>query len=116
VIVELVVRAALLAGDLCVSWYGWVTLPGDAPVPVHFGPAAYNNFVSKRVGLIMHPSVAVVLLGVLLAVGKSGVLPVIMGVLLITQAGAIKVARKRFLPLSGSDRMPVCGRSELLTG
>lgn len=99
---ELAVGAALLAGDICVSWYGWVTLPSDARVPVHFGPAAYNNFMSKRVGLIMHPAVAVVLFGVLVAVGQGGAansgpvfLPVIMGVLLITQAGAIKVARNR---------------------
>jgi hypothetical protein len=37
-----------------VSCYGWVTLPADAQVPIHFG-AGYNNFVSKRLGLIMHP-------------------------------------------------------------
>lgn len=102
-IVELAVGAALLAANLCVSWYGWVTLPSDARVPIHFGPAAYNNFVSKRTALIMHPAVAVVLFLVLLAVsqgnganGDSGLafLPVIMGVLLITQAGAIRVARR----------------------
>jgi hypothetical protein len=104
VVVELAVGAALLAGNLCVSWYGWVTLPSEARVPVHFGPAAYNHFVSKRVALITHPAVAAVLFVVLVAVSQGGAanrgsglvfLPVVMGVLLITQAGAIKVARNR---------------------
>jgi hypothetical protein len=104
VVVELAVGAALLAGNLCVSWYGWVTLPSAARVPVHFSPAAYNHFVSKRVALIVHPVVAAVLFVVLLAVRQSGAanggsalafLPVVMGALLITQAGAIKVARNR---------------------
>jgi hypothetical protein len=33
------------------SSYGWLALPADARVPVHFGPFAYNNFVPKRIGL-----------------------------------------------------------------
>jgi hypothetical protein len=99
VIVELAVGAALLAANLCVSWYGWVTLPSDARVPIHFGPTAYNNFVSKRTALITQPAVAVVLFLVLVAVsqahgGSALFLPVIMGVLLVTQAGAIRVARR----------------------
>jgi hypothetical protein len=104
VIVELAAGAALLAADLCVAWYGWVTLPADARVPIHFGPAAYNNFVSKRVGLIVHPAGAVVLFVILVAVSQSGAakggpalvfLPIVMAVLLVTLAGAIRVARKR---------------------
>jgi hypothetical protein len=99
-VVEVAAGAAILAAMLCVSWYGWVTLPSDARVPVHFGPTAYNNFVSKRTALIMHPAVAVVLFLVLVAVsqthgGSALFLPVVMGVLLVTQAGAIRVARRR---------------------
>jgi hypothetical protein len=117
VIVELAVAAALLAANLCVSWYGWATLPSDARVPIHFGPAAYNNFVSKRTALIMYPAAAVALFLVLVAVnqgnGANGgpslaFLPVIMGVLLITQAGAIRVARRpgRDRSVKGSVRTP----------
>jgi hypothetical protein len=104
VIVELAVTTALLAANLCVSWYGWATLPSDARVPIHFGTDAYKSFVSKRTALIMYPAAAVVLFLVLVTVnqgnGANGgpalaLPPVIMGVLLITQAGAIRVARRR---------------------
>jgi hypothetical protein len=103
-VVELAIGAAVLAAMLCVSWYGWVTLPDDARVPIHFGPAAYNNFVSKRTGLIMHPAAGVVVFIILIAVSAGTgakaaavpkFLPVVMGILLVTQAGAIWVARSR---------------------
>jgi hypothetical protein len=103
-VVELAIGAAFLAAMLCVSWYGWVTLPADAQVPIHFGPGAYNNYVSKPTGLIMHPVAGVVVFIILVAVSQSAgtrasaapkFLPVVMAVLLITQAGAIWVARKR---------------------
>jgi hypothetical protein len=102
-VVELAIGAAFLAAMLCVS-YGWVTLPADAQVPIHFGPGAYNNYVSKPTGLIMHPVAGVVVFIILVAVSQSAgtrasaapkFLPVVMAVLLITQAGAIWVARKR---------------------
>jgi hypothetical protein len=67
----------LLLAMFGVACYAWITLPADARVPVHFG-AGYNNFVSKRVGLITHAA-AGVLVYVLLAV----------------QIGAIKVARTK---------------------
>jgi hypothetical protein len=103
-VVEVAAGAAILAAMLCVSWYGWVTLPSDARVPIHFGPAAYNNFVSKRTGLIMHPAAGVVAFVILIVVSHSRsansgsapvILPIVMFILLITQAGAIRVARKR---------------------
>jgi hypothetical protein len=102
--IELAVGAALLAAMLCVSWYGWVTLPADARVPIHFGPGAYNNFVPKRAGLIMHPVGGVAAFVILIAVSHGGAaksssaliaLPVVMLVILVTQAGAIWVARNR---------------------
>jgi hypothetical protein len=102
--------AALAAGGVIllamfgVSWYGWVTLPADARVPVHFG-IGYNNFVPKRVGLIVH-SAAGVLVYILTIVathhqthGSASapdfILPIIMLVLLAFQFGAVKVARSR---------------------
>jgi hypothetical protein len=103
-VVEVAAGAAILAAMLCVSWYGWVTLPSDARVPIHFGPAAYNNFVSKRTGLIMHPAAGGVAFVILIVVshGRAAsagsapvILPVVLFVLLITQAGAIWVARNR---------------------
>jgi len=73
----LVIGGVLLLAMFGVACYAWITLPADARVPVHFG-AGYNNFVSKRVGLITHAA-AGVLVYVLLAV----------------QIGAIKVARTK---------------------
>lgn len=100
--------AALLA-MICVSWYGAVTLPSDARVPIHFG-VSYNNFVSKRVGLVMHPA-AGALVFLISAFAQHGhpangtppkahplhyvILPVILCVLLVVQVGAIRVARRR---------------------
>jgi hypothetical protein len=54
-IAVLVIGGVLLLAMIGVSWYGWVTLPADALVPIHFG-ASHNNFVSKRLGLIVHPA------------------------------------------------------------
>ncbi len=97
----IVTGGVLLLAMIGVSWYGWVTLPADALVPVHFG-ASYNNFVSKRLGLIIHPA-AGVLLFVISALtthhsSKSApafILPLVMCVLLAVQIGAIKVARTK---------------------
>jgi hypothetical protein len=81
-----------------------VTLPSDARIPIHFG-VSYNNFVSKRAGLVMHPAAGAVAYLILASVshGNSArasskappyvILPVIMCVMLVTQAGGIKVAR-----------------------
>ncbi len=100
-IAVLAIGGVLLLAMIGVSWYGWVTLPADAQVPIHFG-AGYNNFVSKRLGLIIHPA-AGVLLFVISALtthhsSKSApafILPLVMAVLLAVQIGAIKVARTK---------------------
>jgi hypothetical protein len=97
----LIIGGVILVAMVGVSWYGWVTLPADARVPVHFG-IGYNNFVPKRLGLIIHPA-AGVLIYVVFAVanhhaGKSAPVfigPLIMCVLLAVQIGAVKVARTR---------------------
>jgi hypothetical protein len=95
----LVIGGVLLLAMFGVSWYGWVTLPADARVPIHFG-AGYNNFVPKRLGLIVHPA-AGVLVYVIFALtthhsSKSSpvlIVPIVMCVLLAVQVGAIRVAR-----------------------
>jgi hypothetical protein len=103
----LVIGGAVLLAMICVSWYGAVTLPSDARVPIHFG-VSYNNFVPKRAGLVMHPAAGAVVF-LLFAFVRHGhpandaspkalpdVLPVvIMCVLLAVQIGAIRVARRR---------------------
>ena len=100
-IAALVIGGVLLLAMIGVSWYGWITLPADARVPIHFG-VGYNNFVSKRIGLIMHPA-AGVLVYVIFALAthhssKSSPVfigPLVLCVLLAVQVGAIKVARTK---------------------
>jgi hypothetical protein len=97
----LIIGGVLLLAMIGVSWYGWVTLPADARVPVHFG-TGYNNFVPKRLGLIIHPAAGVLVYVVTTAAthhsAKAAPLfigPLLMGVTLVVQIGAIKVARTR---------------------
>jgi hypothetical protein len=97
----LVIGGVILLAMIGVSCYGWVTLPADARVPIHFG-AGYNNFVPKSLGLIIHPA-AGVLVFVISAVAthhssKSApafIFPLVMCVLLAVQVGAIRVARTK---------------------
>lgn len=106
-IVELVVGAVVLVAMIGVSWYGFVSLPGDARVPVHWGPTSYNSFVPKRLGLVIHPAVGALVFVILVATQAAGaghgrpampleiILPLVMCLVLIVQAGAIRVARTR---------------------
>jgi len=103
-IAVLVIGGAVLLAMIGVSWYGWVTLPVGARVPVHFG-AGYNNFVPKRLGLIVHPAAGALIYVIsALAVHASAkatpvfILPGVMCLLLIVQVGAIRVARGRCGP------------------
>jgi hypothetical protein len=100
-IAVLVAGRALLLAMIGVSWYGWVTLPAGAQVPIHFG-AGYNNFVSKRLGLVMHPAAGALVYVISALAAHSPakarpvfILPLVMCVLLIVQVGAIRVARTR---------------------
>jgi hypothetical protein len=104
----LAIGAVILLAMICVSWYGWVTLPADARVPIHFG-VGYNNFVPKRVGLVMHPAIAAGLYVIFTVVshgnsangGKTTpkiILPLVMGLILVVQVGAVMVARRRSGP------------------
>jgi hypothetical protein len=95
------IGGVILLAMIGVSWYGWVTLPADARVPIHFG-AGYNNFVPKRVGLVVHPAAGALVL-VLSALTTHGshktppvfIFPLVMCLLLAVQVGAIRVARGR---------------------
>jgi 4-amino-4-deoxy-L-arabinose transferase-like glycosyltransferase len=102
----LVIGGVVLLAMVCVSWYGAVTLPSDARVPIHFG-VSYNNFVSKRIGLVMHPAAGAVVFVISAVViqGHSAngaskappyvIFPILMCVLLAVQLGAIRVARRK---------------------
>jgi hypothetical protein len=104
----LVIGGVILLAMIGVSWYGAVTLPAGARVPIHFG-ISYNNFVPKRAGLVIHPALGALvflIIGIVSrgkpAAGPSShgapthiILPIIMGVLLVVQIGAIMVARRR---------------------
>jgi hypothetical protein len=103
VTVGLAIGGAILLAMVGVSWYGWVTLPGDARVPTHFGPVSYNNFQPKRVALVIYPVTGAVCLLILTLVGRGSrahhgalyiILPIAMAVILITEAGAIRAARR----------------------
>ena len=106
-LVALAIGGVVLLTMIGVAWYGWVSLPGDALVPVHWG-GRYNNFVSKRTGLVMYPALGVLIYLILAfrglgaaAHGRSPrgpldvILPAVLCLLLVTQAGAIRVARRR---------------------
>jgi hypothetical protein len=107
--VVLAVGAVILLAMICVSGYGWITLPRDSRVPAHFGPGAFNNLVSKRVGLVLHPAAGVVVylicaLEIKQQKGSASehpvwyVLLIAMCVLLAVQIGAINVARRQSRP------------------
>jgi 4-amino-4-deoxy-L-arabinose transferase-like glycosyltransferase len=106
VIAGLIIGGVVLLAMVCVSWYGWVTLPADARVPVHFGLGSYNNFMPKRIGLLLHPAAGALVYVLVVVAGSSHgthgrslpvevILPLIMCLLLVVQAGAIRVARRR---------------------
>jgi hypothetical protein len=101
-IASLVIGGVVLLAMIGVSCYGWVTLPADARVPIHFG-AGYNNFVPKALGLVIHPAAGVVIYVISAATTHNPakassavyIFPIVMCVLLVVQVGAIKVARSR---------------------
>ncbi len=109
-IVAVAISGAILLGMIGVSWYGAVTLPPQARVPVHWG-GSYGNFQSKRTGLITYPAVGAGMIVLLAGIGQirpdrhaagqflAIILPITMVVLIVTQAGAIRAARRN----SGSD-------------
>lgn len=101
----LIIDSVLLLGMIGVSLYGAGTLPVGALVPIHFGPASYNNWVPKSIGLAIWPAGGVVVY-VILAItlrnqqvhGGSGPkigLTIALVVMLVTQVGALRAAFAR---------------------
>jgi hypothetical protein len=98
----LAIDSVLLLAMIGVSLFGASALPPGAQVPVHFGPSAYNNWVPKGIGLLVWPvGGAAIYVALALharghqASGGSGLpvgLTIALVVILVTQAGALKVA------------------------
>jgi hypothetical protein len=107
-IASFAISGLLFALMIGISWYGAVTLPSDARIPLHYGLGSYNNFAPKTAGLILWPVGGAVVFTVLAAVsehaikpnhgGKSSasliILPIVLAVLIATQWGAISLARR----------------------
>jgi len=108
----LIIGGALLLAMICVSLYGAVALPPGAQLPVHFGPAGYNRWVPKKTGLVLHPAVGAVAYSIIVVnvrdhqthggLGPAAGLSIALGVILITQIGALTVALGRS-PRSARD-------------
>ena len=72
---SLVIGALVLAAMIGIAAYGWVTLPWDARVPIHYGIGRYNNFASKTVGLIAWPAGGALIYGIFVAVSEHAIKP-----------------------------------------
>jgi uncharacterized membrane protein len=65
----LLVATAVMAGMLVASAVAWVSLPNEAEIPVHWNLAGeVDGTVSKAVGLLLTPAIALALTGILAAV------------------------------------------------
>jgi|ERR1700691_2409727 hypothetical protein len=101
--VTLIIGGVLLLAIIGVSLYGAVTLPPGAQVPIHFGPAGYNRWLSKKVGLASWPTLAAVVYVIVVATahdkgihGSPAIgLTIALGVILAAQIGALTVAVTR---------------------
>ena len=101
----LIIGGALLLAMISVSLYGAVTLPPGAQLPLHFGPAGYNRWVPKNTGLVLWPAIGAVIYAIIVVTvkdhqthggpGPSVGLSIALGVILVTQVGALAVARSR---------------------
>jgi hypothetical protein len=104
-LIALIIGGALLLVMICVSLYGAAALPPGAQMPVHFGPAGYNRWVPKSIGLVLYPAAgAVAYVIIIVAVrdhqthgglGPAVGLSIALGVLLITQIGALMLGISR---------------------
>jgi hypothetical protein len=105
---SLVIGGLLLGVIIGVAAYGWVTLPADARVPIHYGFGSYNNFASNAVGLIVWPAAGLLVFGLLAAAAEHAIkpnhpgagtvpliiTPVVLAILAATEWGAIALARR----------------------
>jgi hypothetical protein len=101
----LIIGGALLLAMICVSLYGAVTLPPGAQLPVHFGLGGYNRWVPKNTGLLLWPALGAVVYTIIVVTvrehqthggpGPTVGLSIALGVMLITQIGALTAALTR---------------------
>jgi len=99
------IDGVLLLAMIGVSLYGVTALPPGARMPMHFGTGGYNRWVSRNVGLTMWPAGGVVIYVILIVTSRdhgthSGSGPVVgltvaLGVILVTEIGAVAVALSR---------------------
>ena len=96
---------AVMIGD---SWYGAVSLPADARIPLHYGLGAWNNFASKSTGLVMWPAGGALIFAILTAVSLGAIkpnhpgstatpliiMPIVLAVVAFSQWRAISVAKR----------------------
>ena len=106
-IATLIIDTVLLIGIIGVSVRGALTLPADARLPLHFGPAGYTNWQPKNFALLLWPVLAVAVLVALMATSHgqhSGhgrglsvpvVLTVLLAVMLASHVGAVQAAIRR---------------------
>jgi hypothetical protein len=98
----LVIDGVLELAMVCVSLYGATALPPGARMPIHFGPAGYNQWVPKKVGLVLWPGLGVVISVIIVvsvrdhnthgSLGPVAGLSIALGIMLVTQIGALVVA------------------------
>jgi hypothetical protein len=101
----LIIDGVLELAMICVSLYGAVTLPPGARMPLHFGPAGYNQWVPKNIGLVLWPGLGLVVSVIITiatrnhqthgSLGPVAGLSIALGVMLIAEIGAVTVARTR---------------------
>jgi hypothetical protein len=103
--IALIIGGVLLCAIIGVSLYGAATLPPGAQVPIHFGPGGYNRWLPKKAGLALWPALAVVVYVVVVVTGDKGIhgspatgLTIGLGVILVTQIGALAAAVGRGRP------------------
>ncbi|HYI45297.1 MAG TPA: DUF1648 domain-containing protein [Actinomycetota bacterium] len=87
---ELGVAISTLALELVFTVYGWIRLPPDARVAIHWGIRLQpNTIVPKPVGLLIVPALTLVLSGIIAtrtSVERPVVSMVCFGLLLASQA------------------------------
>jgi hypothetical protein len=101
----LIIDAVLLIGIIGVSVYGARTLPPDARLPLHFGPAGYTNWQPKNFALVLWPVIGIVVYIALVVTthrqhsGHGLPVPVVLTALLVimlgSHAGALQAANRR---------------------
>jgi hypothetical protein len=100
----LIVGAVLVLAMVAIAQYGWRALPDGAQMPLHWGPASWNNWVGKNVALVVYPAIGLVVYVIMAATlsahrGKDlWGLVLALVVITIVECAAIRAAVHRFPP------------------